>query len=62
MPKMPKRVVISIWSDLAPIREPVLCRIKLLAYRLGISAEAARVRLEEVGFHRTPIITYEGRG
>ena len=46
---MPKSIVISIWSYLVRTREPFLWRVRLLAYYLGVSAEAARVRLEGLG-------------
>ena len=45
---MSKPVVVSDWADLARTGKPFLWCVKLLAHHLGVSAEAAMVRIKEL--------------
>jgi Zn-dependent peptidase ImmA (M78 family) len=49
---MPKPIVLSICSELNRNHEPLIRWADFLAYRLGVSREAARVRLKEVAVGR----------
>ena len=44
---MPKPIVVSKWAEYK--NEPTLYRVRLVAFSMGVSIEAAKVRLKEVG-------------
>ena len=46
---MPKPIVVSICAELNRNYEPLIRWPDFVAFRLGVSREAARVRLEEIG-------------